>query len=104
MKKLNFWESVGLFWSALAISQTAMAIERPDYEVLLRDGDVEFRHYPAYLVAQTTVQDVADRDEAANIGFRRLFKYISGANKAKTEISMTSPVEQFAEIRKSVEK
>ena len=97
MKKLNTWELVGLFWSALAISQTALAIERPDYEVLLRDGDVEFRHYPAYLVAQTTVKDAADRDEAANIGFRRLFKYISGANKAKTEISMTSPVEQFAE-------
>lgn len=97
MKKLNIWNLTGLVWCTLAISQTAVAIERPDYEVLLRDGDVEFRHYPAYLVAQTTVENTSDRDEAANIGFRRLFNYITGANKAKTEISMTSPVEQFAE-------
>ncbi len=97
MKNLNIWNLTGLIWSLLAISQTAMAIERPDYEVLLRDGDVEFRHYSAYLVAQTMVENTPDRDEAANIGFRRLFKYISGANIAKTKISMTSPVEQFAE-------
>lgn len=79
------------------MSQHALAIESPDYEVLLRDGDVEFRHYPAYLVAQTTVENSSDRDEAASIGFRRLFKYITGENTTETEISMTAPVEQFAE-------
>lgn len=78
------------------MSQHALAIESPDYEVLLRDGDVEFRHYPAYLVAQTTVENSSDRDEAASIGFRRLFKYITGENTTETEISMTAPVEQFA--------
>lgn len=77
------------------MSQHALAIESPDYEVLLRDGDVEFRHYPAYLVAQTTVENSSDRDEAASIGFRRLFKYITGENTTETEISMTAPVEQF---------
>ena len=97
MKSLNIWSLTRLMWCLLAVSQTAVAIERPDYEVLLRDGDIEFRHYPAYLVAQTLVENTPDRDAAANIGFRRLFKYITGANKAKTEISMTSPVEQFAE-------
>ena len=86
----------GLVWSAVVMSQHALAIESPDYEVLLRDGDVEFRHYPAYLVAQTTVENSSDRDEAASIGFRRLFKYITGENTTETEISMTAPVEQFA--------
>jgi hypothetical protein len=84
MKSLNIWNLTRLMWCLLAVSQTAVAIERPDYEVLLRDGDIEFRHYPAYLVAQTTVENTPDRDAAANIGFRRLFKYITGANKAKT--------------------
>ena len=97
MKSLNIWNLTELMWCLLSVSQTAVGIERPDYEVLLQDGDIEFRHYPAYLVAQTMVENTPDRDEAANIGFRRLFKYITGANKAKTEISMTSPVEQFAE-------
>ena len=61
MKSLIISNLTGLIWCLLSVSQTAVAIERPDYEVLLRDGDIEFRHYPAYLVAQTTVENTPDR-------------------------------------------
>ena len=52
---------------------TAMALEEPQYEVLTRDGDIEFRQYEPYIVAEVTVsQD--------NQAFRILAGYIFGDN------------------------
>ena len=86
--------------SALLTSLTAMAYEEPAFtEVAVIDG-IEYRHYDAYLVAETIVADDVDRDQAASIAFRRLFDYIRGANSVSTSIEMTTPVRQKPVSRK----
>jgi hypothetical protein len=70
----------------------SMAIEIPKYRVLEQEGAYELREYSPYLLAETEVE--AGFMNAGNIAFGRLFRYISGANSAQTEIAMTAPVEQ----------
>ena len=75
-----------------------MPIEIPDYRVLDQDGSFELRAYSSYLIAETEVE--AGFMNAGNIAFGRLFRYISGANTAQTEIAMTAPVEQSSQGEK----
>lgn len=70
----------------------AMAIEIPQYRVLEQEGAYELREYAPYLLAETEVE--SGFMNAGNVAFGRLFRYISGANSAQTEIAMTAPVEQ----------
>jgi hypothetical protein len=58
-------------------------VETPSYEATRKLGDVEIRRYPQLFLA--TAKGDADL-------FGLLFRYISGANKGSSKISMTAPV------------
>ena len=78
--------------SALSIGGIRVGTEEPHYlSTRLTDG-VEVRKYGPRIAAETTVS--ADEDRARNIGFRRLAKYIFGANHRDQTISVTAPVVQ----------
>ena len=79
----------------LVVSRPAVATEQPDYQVLEKDGAFELRQYPAMLAAETLVPG-ADFEDAGDIAFGRLFRYITGNNRAQADIAMTAPVVQTA--------
>jgi SOUL heme-binding protein len=83
--------SISLLFALLFIGTECMATKEPSYKVIKTDNDCEIREYVSYCVAETFVDD-SDLDEASSQGFRRLFRYISGGNRSKTEIEMTAPV------------
>ena len=56
------------------------------YTTVAQVDDAELRRYPASVAVETVAPS---RGEA----FRRLFRYISGANEGDAEIAMTAPVE-----------
>jgi hypothetical protein len=84
-----------MFLSMAALwSGAAMAIEEPAYAVVEREEPFEVRDYQSYVVAETFVDGAFDA--VGNEGFQRLFRYISGDNRAAEKITMTAPVEQEA--------
>lgn len=82
---------------ALLLFTTAPALaasEEPAYRVISSAGACELRDYAPYLVAETTA--TGDFGTAGDIGFGRLFAYITGANRPAEDIAMTAPVMQQA--------
>jgi hypothetical protein len=72
----------------------AMATEEAEYTVVVSDDRFEVRSYEYHILAETRVD--GDFEEAGSQAFGRLFKYISGDNKTREEVQMTSPVSQEA--------
>ena len=76
----------------------AMATEEPGFELLSKHDNIELRRYPAFIVAETTVE--GDMDAASGKGFRAIADYIFGNNRVNTpdaeasseKIAMTAPV------------
>ncbi len=67
--------------------------EQPKYEIIDRIGSVvEIRQYSSRIAAEVTI-DTVGRDDPRGDAFRIVAGYIFGANKGKTKIDMTSPVE-----------
>jgi hypothetical protein len=84
--------------SSLVLVNPATAIEKAKYTVLEKEGEFELRKYEAQIVAETYVE--GSLKDSGNDGFRRLYAYISGDNKKKQSISMTTPVGQEAGSQK----
>ena len=76
----------------------AMAVEEAKYTVDIKDKKFELRSYEPHILAETFVE--GDFDSAGNKAFRKLFKYISGNNKSRQKVAMTSPVGQGAASEK----
>lgn len=71
-----------------------MAIETLAYEVVARYDEFELRQYAAHLLAEVQVQ--GSFDAAGNRAFGALFAFISGRNRARRSLAMTTPVVQQA--------
>ena len=97
IRKSSLYITIGMV-SLFLPSCVTVGIETPKYKVIEKEGRLEIRQYPPQIVAETIVQ--ADFDKSGNIAFRRLFKYISGQNRAKQSIAMTAPVNQKAASQK----
>jgi hypothetical protein len=88
---LNFVSSI--VFAIVATFGINMGVEQPHYELIERiDGAVEIRQYPKRIAAETTVK-ASKSDDPRGEAFRALAGYIFGANKARLNIDMTSPVE-----------
>jgi DNA gyrase inhibitor GyrI len=64
-----------------------MAADEAKYTMVSKSELYEIREYSDRLVIETKTSDQSS-------GFRKLFKYISGDNKDKKEMKMTTPVTQ----------
>lgn len=70
----------------------AHAVEEPQWTLVYEDGPFSIRDYAPTVVAETRV--TGERGAAINTGFRRLARFIFGANEPNREIAMTAPVAQ----------
>jgi len=75
-----------------------MAIEEAEYTVVLKEENFELRKYEPHILAETIID--GDFEEAGSEAFGRLFDYISGNNKSRQKVAMTSPVGQAATSQK----
>ena len=85
-----------IFVMALLFGTQAMAYEETTYEIVFVTDGYEVRRYQGRLAAQVS------GSSATNSAFRKLFKYISGANTASEKVAMTVPVAQSVSIEMTV--
>jgi hypothetical protein len=75
--------------SVLSVFGVRGTYEQPKYVVVGHlNSDVELRAYPQRVAVETAMRNGNDGE-----AFGRLFRYITGANKASDRIAMTVPVE-----------
>jgi len=84
VKKLLSILVLGLLLS----TNTTMASEEVEFNIIHKTEIYEIRKYSERLVAQAI-------NNKENASFRKLFNYISGANNASKKIEMTTPVIQI---------
>ena len=77
-----------LFILNLIVVSNVMAAEEIKYTTVSKNKLYEIRKYSDRLVIETETSDQSS-------SFRKLFKYISGDNRDKKEIKMTTPVTQI---------
>ena len=82
MKKL-----LSIYILSLIVVSSVMAADEVKYTMISKSKIYEIRKYSDRLVIETKISN-------QNSGFRKLFEYISGDNKDKKEIKMTTPVTQ----------
>jgi hypothetical protein len=87
--------SLGLIFAGVGVvvllagcQATRAGYESAPYKTVRTDGTFELRDYPTLTVVETPMTDANGGDG----GFRRLFRFITGANAARQKIAMTTPV------------
>ena len=85
--KLKIFISFVVYLLSLSLYSISMASEEAQYDVVHKNEIYEVRYYSDRLVVQ-----VMNKND--NNSFRKLFNYISGANRSSKKISMTIPVTQ----------
>lgn len=90
MRRLSIWGLCSVAW-VLGVG-VAMGTEEAKFTVVERDGRVEIRDYDRQLVVETVVGGTLE--DAGNMAFRKLFRFISGENRQRRSIAMTAPVSQ----------
>ena len=76
--------------SALSVVGVRVGIEEPPHTAEPLTDGVEIRRYGPRIAAETRVS--GDEISARSEGFRRLARYIFGANRSSDTIAMTAPV------------
>jgi hypothetical protein len=74
----------------LMIPEVSMAIEEPQFEVMMEEGAFSVRKYGAVVLAETEVEGAFE--DAGNRAFSKLAGYIFGKNSSEQKIAMTAPV------------
>lgn len=69
-------------------------VEKPNYQVVVQDGDFELRDYPPLVVAE--VSGSGSRQQSLSSGFGPLARYIFAKERGGERIAMTAPVQQRA--------
>jgi hypothetical protein len=87
---------VSLFVAVMAVTLLSACsvfgdngVESAPYKLISADkeANIEIRNYESMVLVSASMQG-----DGRNSAFRKLFKYITGANEGKTEIAMTAPV------------
>jgi hypothetical protein len=71
---------------------TVLAYEEPVYNTLKTYEEFELRQYESFIIAEVHV--TGGFDDVGNKAFRKLFNYISNADRPQGKIDMTTPVIQ----------
>ena len=83
-----------LLYIFILISNSIMATDEPDFNLILKEDKFEIREYASKIIAQVEV--FGDFDDASSKGFKILADYIFGNNTStdgNSRIEMTAPVE-----------
>lgn len=75
-----------------ALGPAMSNVEKPQYQLISEQGNIQIREYNPSIVAEVQVQ--GEREEAISQGFRLLADYIFGNNRVEQDIAMTAPVTQ----------
>jgi DNA gyrase inhibitor GyrI len=90
VKRMIGWSLILVIVVALAMlgcKATRSGYESAPYRVVRGSGKFEVRDYSALTVVETLMVG-----SAANGGFNRLFRFITGGNEGQQKIAMTTPV------------
>ena len=92
----NFIVLLWIFYS-LITSNAAMAIEEPNFNLIVKENAFELRAYQPKIIAEVSID--ADMSESSSKGFRLIADFIFGNNTSRLggseNISMTAPVSVY---------
>jgi len=91
---MNRFKFIAIFTTLISGALGAMATEEAKYTLIEKSGAFEIRDYEPHLLVETIID--SSLEEAGNLAFRKLFRYISGDNVSSNSIAMTAPVSQEA--------